>query len=478
MDSHDLVVVGAGAAGLAAARAARRAGRRVALVEADKPGGDCTHSGCVPSKTLLDVAHRVAGAREAQQWGLGQVGEVDLPAVLRRVREVVAQVEQDESPEQLASEGIELVTGWARFSAPRTLDVAGRTLTAPRVVLATGAAAAVPPFEGLDRVPHLDNRTVFALEEAPAHLLVLGGGSIGVELAQAFARLGVPVTLVEAASRLLLEEEPEAARVVSAALERDGVRVLTGAAVERVTAGPTLHLAGGAVVAGSHLLVAVGRAPATAGLGLEEAGVALGDRGEVVTDRFLRTTVEQVFAAGDCTSPLQLTHVGDEQGRLAAANAFASRSRLPGLGGAREFDDSVIPWVTFTDPEVGRVGMTEQQAFHAYGERARVAVVPLHEVDRARSAGRTDGYLKLIAGPRRLAPTRLLDRVVGLIAVAPVGGELAAQAAVAMRTGMIAGRIAQTIAPYPTYALGLRVAAARLYGTVSGATWRPARPDA
>jgi pyruvate/2-oxoglutarate dehydrogenase complex dihydrolipoamide dehydrogenase (E3) component len=192
VDSYDLVVVGAGATGLAAARAARRAGRRVALVEAGRPGGDCTHSGCVPSKTLLDVAHRVAGARAAQQWGLSSVGTVDLAAVMRHVRAVVADVEQDESPAQLASEGIDLVPGWARFTGPRTLDVDGRVLIGSRVVIATGATASMPPLDGMDAVPHLDNRTVFELEVAPEHLLVLGGGSIGVELSQAFARLGVP----------------------------------------------------------------------------------------------------------------------------------------------------------------------------------------------------------------------------------------------------------------------------------------------
>ncbi|MBC7549560.1 MAG: NAD(P)/FAD-dependent oxidoreductase [Cellulomonas sp.] len=210
---------------------------------------------------------------------------------------------------------------------------------------------------------------------------------------------------------------------------------------------------------------------------LDRVGVELGKQGQVVTDKYLQTTAAHVFAAGDCTTPLQFTHVGEEQGRLAARNAFASTGR-PGFAcGRGTFDDAVVPWVTFTDPEVGRVGLTEQQAYDSYGERARVTVVRLDEMDRSRTAGRTDGYIKLIAGPRTGFGAKALDRVVGMTAVCPAGGELAAQAAVAMRTGMLAGRLAQTIAPYPTYALGLRLAAARLFGEFGGGTWRPARPD-
>jgi pyruvate/2-oxoglutarate dehydrogenase complex dihydrolipoamide dehydrogenase (E3) component len=478
VSDYDLVVVGAGATGLAAARAARRAGRRVALVDKGRPGGDCTFSGCVPSKTLLDVAHRVSGARTAQQWGVDAVGDVDFTRVMQHVSDVVETVARDESPERLREEGIDLVEGWARFREPGVLDVEGTVLRASRVVLATGATATVPPIEGLADVPYLDNRTLFTLTERPEHLLVLGGGAIGVELAQAFAALGTQVTLVEALPRILSKEEPEASAVLTAALRGAGVDVRVGCGVERVSPGPTLHLAHGTSVTGTHLLVAVGRTPATDGLDLERAGVQLGRHGEVRTDAYLRTTAEGVFAAGDCTSPLQFTHVGDEQGRLAARNAFAKRTALPAaLGGMTAFDDRVAPWATFTDPEVGRVGLSEQQAYEKYGERARVAVVGLHELDRPRTAAHSDGYLKLIAGPRRLAGHHALDVVVGLTAVSPSGGELAALGAVAMRSGMLAARLAQTIAPYPTYALGLRIAAARLFGEFAGQTWRPARPD-
>jgi len=332
MADYDLVVIGAGATGLGAARGARRAGRRVALVEADRPGGDCTHYGCVPSKALLETARRVQAARSGERYGFHADVRVDVRAVMERVAAVVAEVERDESPELLASEGIELLRGWGTVTGPTSLSVDGRHVTFERLVVATGSRARVPPVEGLSDVGHLDNRTVFDLRELPEHLLVLGGGPIGVELAQAFRRLGAQVTLVEAASAVLSSEEPEAVAVVTAALEREGVRVLTGAQVVRAArgaGGPVLELADGVRVEGSHLLVAVGRTPATDGLGLETAGVALDDGGKIVTDERLQAA-DTVWAAGDCTSRLQFTHVGDEQGRLAAANAFAGRAPWSG----------------------------------------------------------------------------------------------------------------------------------------------------
>ncbi len=316
MRKYDLIVVGAGASGLAAARAGRKAGKRVALVEKARPGGDCTHYGCVPSKTLLDVAHRVAGAREAQQWGLDSVGAVDFGKVMVHVHEVIGRIEQDESPAQLRAEGIELVDGWARFTGSLTLDVDGRELSARRFVLATGASAAVPPVPGLSDVEYLDNRTLFDLTERPEHLLVMGGGAIGVELSQAFVALGSRVTLIEGAARILTKEEPEVSAVMTSVLQRNGVDVRAGTKVERVSAGPTVQLSDGSSVSGSHLLVAVGRRPSTGGMDLDKAGVELGRQGQIVTDAYLRTSAAHIYAAGDCTTPLQFTHVGDEQGRL------------------------------------------------------------------------------------------------------------------------------------------------------------------
>lgn len=468
MADYDLVVLGAGATGLAAARSAREAGRRVALVEAARPGGDCTHYGCVPSKALLETARRVQAARSGAAYGFRADVEVDFPAVMERVAGVIRDIEQDESPELLARQGIDLLAGWGVVTGPTSLTVDGRTVTFDRLVVASGSRALLPPIEGLADVPYLDNKNVFDLRELPQHLLVLGGGPIGVELAQAFRRLGAQVTVVEAAPTILGREEPEAQVALTAVLQREGVQLRTGAAVERVGAGPVLHLSDGSTVAGSHLLVAVGRRPATDGIGLETVGVRL-DRGLVATNAKLQAA-PTVWAAGDCATRLQFTHVGDEQGRLAAANAFAGR--LPWSG--RAWDDRVVPWVTFTEPEIAHVGLTEQQAFERYGERAQVSYVSDVHGDRARTAGETDGFVKLVAVPARVGGM-VLGRLVGMTVVGPMAGEQIAEGALSMRAGTLVGRLAQTIHAYPTWSLSTRIAAARFFGPHGGTAARPAR---
>ena len=468
MPDYELVVLGAGATGLSAARAARTAGRRVALVEADRPGGDCTHYGCVPSKALLETARRVQAARSGPAYGFSAPVEVDFPAVMDRVHRVIAEIEQDESPELLARQGIDLLTGWAVVTGPDSLEVDGRRVTFERLVVATGSRALVPPVEGLAELPHLDNRSVFALRELPEHLLVLGAGPIGMELAQAFRRLGSRVTVVEGAPTILGREEPEARAAVTAVLEREGVELRTGAQVVRASAGPVLHLADGSSVSGSHLLVCVGRSPATDGIGLETAGVRL-DRGRVVTDDKLQAA-PTVWAAGDCTTRLQFTHVGDEQGRLAAANAFAGHA--PWSGSA--WDESVVPWVTFTEPEIAHVGLTEAQAVAAHGDAVRVSIVYDTAGDRARTAGETDGLVKLIAVPGKVGGMAL-GKLVGMTVVGPMAGEQIAEGALSMRAGTVVGRLAQTIHAYPTWSLSTRIAAARFFGAHGGDTARPGR---
>ena len=468
MADYDLVVLGAGATGLAAARSARKAGRRVALVEAARPGGDCTHYGCVPSKALLETARRVQAARSGPTYGFRAEPVVDFAAVMHRVREVIRLIEQDESPELLAQQGIDLISGWGTVTGPSSIEVDGRTVTFERLVLACGSRAFVPPIPGLDQVAYLDNKNVFELDELPEHLLVLGGGPIGAELAQAFRRLGAQVTVVEAAPSILGREEPEAQAALTEVLAREGISLRTGAAVERVEAGPVLHLSDGSTVSGSHLLVAVGRRPATDGIGLEKAGVRL-DRGLVVTDAKLQAA-PTVWAAGDCASRLQFTHVGDEQGRLAAANAFAGR--FPWSGKA--WDDEVVPWVTFTEPEIAHVGLTEEQAFTKYGATAMVSYVSDVHGDRARTAGETDGFVKLIAVPGKVGGM-VLGKLVGMTVVGPMAGEQIAEGALSMRAGTLVGRLAQTIHAYPTWSLSTRIAAARFFGSHGGTAARPAR---
>jgi len=473
MTDYDLVVIGAGATGLGAARTGRKAGRRVAMVEAERPGGDCTHYGCIPSKALIETARRVQGARSGPAYGFTASVTVDFPAVMQRVADVIADIEQDESPELLARQGIELIHGYGTFVDEHTIEVEGRRITAERFVLASGSKAAVPPIEGLSEVDSLDNRSVFALREQPAHLLVLGGGPIGVELAQAFRRLGSEVTVVEMAPSLVVREEPEAAAALTAVLEREGITVRTGVGVDRVSAGPTLHLADGSSIKGSHLLVATGRTPATTGFGLENTGVQVDKRGRVLTDGYLQAG-PTVWAAGDCTSLLQFTHVGDEQGRLAAGNAFASRLK-PGIaGGRRKWNDSVVPWVTFTEPEIAHVGLTEAQAVKEHGDAVRVSTVRDTHSDRARTAGQTDGLVKLIAIPGRVGGMAL-GKLVGMTVVGPMAGESITEGALSMRAGLLLGRIPQTIHAYPTWSLTTRVAASRFFGSYGGDPARPGR---
>jgi pyruvate/2-oxoglutarate dehydrogenase complex dihydrolipoamide dehydrogenase (E3) component len=463
-----VVVLGGGAAGLTAARTARRRGRRVALAERARPGGECTFTGCVPSKTLLETARRVAAATRGAAYGFDATVEVDFGRVMQRVRGVVEEVASQESPERLRAEGIELLAGVARFLDDHTVDVDGRRVVADRLVIATGSRPGMPAVEGLDAIGPLTNESVFQLRELPKRLLVLGGGAVGVELAQAFARLGAEVVLLEALPRILTGEEPEASAAVAEALAADGVAVRTGVVVRHATPGPVLELAEGERVSGSHLLVAAGRTPDTAGLGLELAGVAMAKDGAVVVDGRLRTSRPHIYAVGDCATSLRFTHVAHEQGRLAVGNALGRR--------ARRFDPAAVPWVVFTDPEVGRVGLTEAQAFQAYGERARVAWLPLAETDRARCAGQTNGFVKLLAAPRRLLDGVGGGRLVGMTAVGPAGGELVAEGALAIRTRAFAGRLAQTVHAYPTWSTAVRQAAAQWFPTAADTIARPARP--
>jgi pyruvate/2-oxoglutarate dehydrogenase complex dihydrolipoamide dehydrogenase (E3) component len=450
----DLIVLGGGAAGLGAARAATAAGARVLMVTDDPPGGDCTFTGCVPSKTLIEAAAR----------------GVPFPEAMRRVRDAVATIAATEDEAALRREGIDVLRGRARFTGPGRLAVGGRTLTAARIIIATGAGPALPAVHGLDRVPYLTNETVFDLPELPASLAVLGGGAVGCELAQAFARLGSRVTILEAADRLLPDEEPAASRVIAEVFAREGIDVRPAAAVHTAAAtgdGIRLTLGDGAAVVVDQLLVATGRRPATGGLDLAAAGVRTDDHGHVITDDHLTTTAPAILAAGDVTGRLLFTHAAFAMGRIAAGNALSRRRT--------RYDPTATPWVTFTDPEVARVGLTEAQAA-AHG--ARVAHLPMSDMDRAVAAGATDGFIQLIAGPRRVLRGLGGGRILGATIVAARAGEMIHEPALAMATGMFTGRLAQATHAYPTWSYGVQLAAAQFFTTIGGRRARPARaPD-
>jgi pyruvate/2-oxoglutarate dehydrogenase complex dihydrolipoamide dehydrogenase (E3) component len=450
---YDLVVVGGGTAGMSAARTARRRQARVALVSDGPIGGDCTFTGCIPSKTLIESAARGDGFATAME----------------QVRTTVAAVAATETADVLRAEGIDVVEERARWLGPGRLD-AGGVLRAARVVLAVGARPALPAIPGLGGTDPLTNETVFDLVSRPASLLVLGGGPVGVELAQAFARLGTAVTVVEAAGRILPAEEPEASAVVAAALGADGVRILTGAVVTGVTGDATgaSVTVGATVLHAARVLAATGRRPATDDLGLELAGVECDRRGFVRTDDRLRTTAAGVWAAGDVAGRSLLTHAADEMGRVAATNALARVAY-------RRYRDDRIPHVTFTDPEAARVGCTEDEAARRPG--ARVAYLPMTEVDRARTAGRTDGYVKLVVAPRTGTGDLAGGRLVGATVVAARAGEMIHVPTLVLRSGMLPARLALATQAYPTWSLAVQQAAAQLFVETGGRRARPARRD-
>jgi pyruvate/2-oxoglutarate dehydrogenase complex dihydrolipoamide dehydrogenase (E3) component len=445
MGPVDLVVVGGGSAGLVAAKTAAGLGAGVVLVERDRPGGDCLWTGCVPSKALLAAARRAHDMRDAGRVGLRPVTPtVEFPAVMAAVHAAVTALEPPDSPAALKAAGVEVVSGTARFTGSGQLTVDGERLAFGRAVIATGAQPVVPEVPGLTPEVVLTSDTVWDLEALPDPLLVLGGGAVGCELAQAFARLGARVVLVEAAERLLPVEPPAASAVVAAALAADGLDVRTATTLERVTTGrdgvvATLRADGqSSEVEVQRVLVAVGRRPDVAGLAPQSAGVAVGDRGEVRVDERLRTTHPRVFAAGDVTGGLALTHVAGVQGSIAATNAL--------LGPWRRWDPRAVPWVTFTDPEVARVGLTEDQARAAHGAGVRARHVEHAHLDRAVIEGATAGFTEVVLDRR--------GRVLGACVVAPRAGEMLAElTALVARRGRLR-ELAGVVHPYPGWSDG------------------------
>ena len=452
--THDFLVIGGGAGGLSAARTARRLGKRVALISDGPLGGDCTFTGCVPSKTLIESAAQ----------GLSY------DAAIARVHDTVQRIAATESAQVLRHEGIDVLEGRATFTGPGRLDVAGAALSAPHVVIATGSTPLVPAIPGLDTVAFHTSDTIWEVRERPRSLLVLGGGAIGCELAQVFRRFGVDVTIVDSAPRLLPREEPETAEVLADTFRSAGIDLRLGRHVTSVAVvsagapGVSATLDDGSVLVAELLLLAVGRTPVTSGLDLARAGVQVDDRGHVVTDERMRTSAPGVFAAGDVTGRLPFTHAADEMGRVAAINAVRSL-RL-------RFHAQSVPWVTFTAPEVARVGLTEAEAA---GRNARVAFLPLSAVDRAIAADQTAGFVKLIAGPKGLTRHAGGGRLLGATVVAPRAGEMIAELALAVRTGMFTGRLAQTVHAYPTWSTAVRAAAAQFFVEYDGRRARPAR---
>lgn len=460
MAEWDVVVIGGGTAGLTAARAARFEGASVALVEREPAlGGECTFYGCVPSKTLIEVSRIYWGLREGVRYGIHADGlRLDFAALMDHKDAVIADINRDERPELLEEAGIDLVRGVARFTGSHEIAVGGDLHRFAKAVVATGSDPVVPPGIGLEGVPYLTNESVFSIRELPRRLAVLGGGPIGLELGQAFARFGSEVTVIHSGGQLLAKEDPEVGALVSRLLAGEGIDIrleATATGVVRDGDGVSVRLTGrdgDTLVDADAVLVAAGRAPRVAGLGLEALGLTPG-RGGLAVDAAMRTGVANVYAAGDVTGQLLFTHVAAYEGRIAGQNA-ASRKQ-------RKADYRVVPWVTFLDPEVARVGLTEPEARERHSG-VEILRFPMSRVDRARMLGAPKGFIKLVTAPRRVLGRLGGGRLVGAHIVGPHAGELLHEAVLAMQADVFAGRLAQAIHAYPTASLGVQQAASQL----------------
>lgn len=447
---YNLVVIGAGTAGLVTAAGAAGLGAKVALIERDLLGGDCLNVGCVPSKALIRCARAFADVRDAGEYGVEVGGDptVDYAAVMRRMRRLRAAIAPHDSARRFASLGIDVYLGQARFESPTRVRVGQTSLEFARAVIATGARAVELPIPGLKDVGYLTNETVFSLTELPRRLAVIGAGPIGCEMAQSFARFGAQVTLIESEGQILTREDQDAARRVENALQRDGVRIVCGGKAARIQRRDDRSVILLECRGQSHeiecdrILVGVGRAPNVEGLGLEDAGVAY-DRGGVTVDDRLRTTNRRIFAAGDVCSRYKFTHAADAMARIVIQNAlFFGRARASAL---------TIPWCTYTDPEIAHVGLYEREA-RDQGIDVQTITVDMSSVDRAILDGQTDGFLKVHL-------KRGSDRILGATLVAAHAGDLIAELSLAMTAGLGLGAIAKTIHPYPTQAEVIKKAA-------------------
>jgi pyruvate/2-oxoglutarate dehydrogenase complex dihydrolipoamide dehydrogenase (E3) component len=441
---YNLVVLGGGTAGLVSAAGAAGLGARVALVERNLLGGDCLNVGCVPSKALIASARAAATIRAAGRFGVRvpEGTEVDFAAVMERMRRLRAGISIHDSAARFRDLGVDVFLGSARFTGPDTVAVGDQTLRFHRAVIATGARAARPPIPGLAETGFLTNENIFTLTERPRRLAVLGAGSVGCELAQAFARLGSEVTLLDVLPNVLAREDADASELVRQSLERDGVKLVLGHGVERVErqgSDKVLHLQGGTAVRGDEILVGVGRAPNVEGLDLEVAGVRYDKKGVTVDDR-LRTANRRIFAAGDVCSRYQFTHAADAMARIVLQNAlFPGRARVSAL---------VIPWCTYTDPEVAHVGLYPHEA-DAKGIALETLVQEMREVDRAVVDGATAGFVKIHV-------RKGTDHILGATIVGRQAGEMIGEVTLAMTAGRGLKTLARTIFPYPTQGEALR----------------------
>ena len=450
--AYDLLVIGAGAAGSAAVSAVDKGKWRVGLVERNILGGTCLNYCCDPTKTMIHIAHLLYSAHHANRFGLRiPQATFDWQAILDEVQQVITRMRGgtlEEAREQLVNEGVDLLHGDARFISPHEVAVAGQTITAERILIATGCETMVPPVEGMQEAGFITNVQAVSLSKLPRRLAVVGGGAIGIEFAQMFSRFGVTITVLERSPNILDTEDRELVEQVCQFLTDQGIRLETNAELKRVQQdddGKHLTVKCGESeeeqLVVDEVLMAVGRKPSLDSLNLEAAGVQTGKKGISVDDT-LRTNVPHIWAAGDVTGGLQFTHAASEQGKLVAHNAFSSEPK--------PFDDRVIPWITFTDPPLAHVGKTEDELREDSVEY-RVAKAPFSDNERAITLGETEGLVKLLVDPKGMI---LGGHILGARA-----DELLATITFAMHANVPVSELASTIMAYPTMAEALRLAA-------------------
>lgn len=436
---YDLIVLGGGSAGLVAAKFAGRLGVKVALVEMERIGGDCTWQGCVPSKALLKVAKTAHAARTGEAYGVfSEPPTVDMLKVRDYVQGVIQNVYRHETPEAVREAGVEPFIGKAVFTDPHTVEVtlaAGGTATlrGKKFIIATGATAATPPIPGLDSVPHHTYRTLFDNTTLPKRMVTIGAGPIGMEMSQAYSRLGAEVTIIT--QRVLQHDEPEVGETMQRVFEREGIAFAFGTVTRVEQAGGEIivHVGDDQLITADMLLVAVGRVPNVASLAMEQAGVTYTARG-VQTDDTLRTTADHIYAAGDIIGGPQFTHYAGFQGYVAARNAL--------LPGASKGVTEILPWATFTEPEAAHVGLTEAQARERHGDEVGVKHFDLVNGDRSQAEHDLDGFIKVVHRNGKL---------LGATVVANRAGEMINEYTIALSNGWSVGAISNSMHVYPTY---------------------------
>jgi pyruvate/2-oxoglutarate dehydrogenase complex dihydrolipoamide dehydrogenase (E3) component len=437
-EAFDLIVIGAGSGGLTAAEFAARLGIKVALIEKDRIGGDCTWTGCIPSKALLKVAKMAHHTRTAGQYGIETPAPVTNMAKVRDyIHQTIADIYQHETPRALAAKNVEVVFGAAQFVDPHTIRTGDRTLIGGKFIICTGAHPFIPPFPGLQDVPFVTYEQIFENTQLPQRFLVIGAGPVGAEIAQAYQRLGSQVTLIDGG--FLPKEEPEVANVMGQVFAREGIRFVEGmVTAARQDQDETVISVGKQEFRGDMLLVAVGRAPNVDGLQLERAGIKYSAKG-IEVDANLRTNAKHIFAVGDCVAGNhQFTHVAGWQAVQVVRNAF-----LP--GNSSGFSE-IVPFVTFTDPEVARVGLTVAEAWDKFGNGIQVTVKEMGVVDRAVVENDTDGFIKVIHKKN--------GKLLGATVVAERAGDMITEFSLALHQGLKLADLVNVIHAYPTYSIG------------------------